>query len=258
MHQKQTLISNVKQESCTYKAEEKTLYGSLYAPDCPDNQKLAGLILFPSFRGKDAFAEEKARLLAQEGYIVLAADPYGEKEPASDDTEAMRRMMPLFLNRPLLQQRAKAAFDALCQIPHVDTARIGALGFCFGGLTALELLRLGISLKGIVSLHGAFSDRKGEAQAKIGVRSRNLAGRSALFLHGNDDPLVSEQDLMHLRKELTEAKVDWTLTIYGHTSHAFTNPAASSPKDGLVYNPSVAKRAWQATCDFFCDVLTTK
>lgn len=244
--------STVTQEECTYQAGSTTLYGTLHRPaNTSKDMKRPGLILFPAWRGKDAFAEEKAHLLAEQGYVVLAADPYGEKSPATDDKESERRMAPLFLNRPLLQSRAKAAFDTLCRQPFVDATKIGALGFCFGGLTVLELLRLGVPINGIISFHGVLSDRYGDKDAQIGVRNNELAGRCALFLHGNDDPLVSQEDLTALRQYLTDSKVEWTLTIYGRTSHAFMNPIAANPTAGLVYNPTVAKQAWRAALEFF-------
>lgn len=247
-------------EECIYKAGSTTLYGSLHRPSAKPGDakdKRPGLILFPAWMGRDAFAEEKACSLAEQGYVVLVADPYGEKLPAANEKQAGERMTPLFMNRPLLQERARAAFDTLIKQPQVNSEQIGALGFCFGGLLALELLYQGAPLKGIVSLHGVLTDHRGSKQVQIGIRSHQLSGKSALILHGNDDPLVSQEDLAALRKMLTDSGVEWTLNIYGHTSHAFTNPEAANPQAGLVYNPSVAKRAWRATLDFFNVLFTT-
>lgn len=243
-------------EALTYKANTLTLYGTLYYPT-GFKDPLPGLILFPTWMGRDAFSEEKGQELAKQGYVVLVADPYGETQPAENEKQAGERMTPLFMNRLSLQARARAAFDALLSKPQVHRDKIGALGFCFGGLMALELLYQGAPVKGIVSLHGVLTDHKGGKQVEIGVRHQNLSGKSALILHGNDDPLVSQEDLTALRKTLTDSQVEWTLTIYGHASHAFTNPKAANHQAGLVYNAHVATRAWHATLDFF-NVLFTK
>ena len=76
---------------------------------------------------------------------------------------------------------------------------------------------------------------------------------SLLALHGHEDPLVSEQDIRDFQKEFTEAKIDWQMNIYSHTSHAFTNPEAHDTKNGLIYQPRSSERAWWAMIHFFSE-----
>ena len=41
--------------------------------------------------------------------------------------------------------------------PNVDTSRIAAIGYCFGGTAALELGRTGAAVNAIVCFHGVSS-----------------------------------------------------------------------------------------------------
>ena len=129
----------------------------------------------------------------------------------------------------------------------IGRSALGAMGFCFGGLCALDLARSGADLKGVVSLHGILSAPKGMKHSKIKA--------SILVLHGHDDPLVPPERVFDFEKEMTQAQVDWQIHIYGHTMHAFTNPAASLPDKGLMFNPKVAKQALESTALFFNRVL---
>ena len=54
--------------------------------------------------------------------------------------------------------------------PAVDPARLAAIGYCFGGSSALQLARTGAALKAVVSFHGGLqTGPEGEA-ARIGRR----------------------------------------------------------------------------------------
>ena len=124
------------------------------------------------------------------------------------------------------------------------------MGFCFGGLTVIELLRSGVDLRGVVSFHGLLGDRIENFQAKMQPPASKLKG-SILILHGYEDPLVSPNDIDSIQKEFTQAEVDWQMNIYGQTSHAFTNPMAQQKKDGMFYNPLACARAMNSMHNFF-------
>ena len=169
------------------------------------------------------------------------------------EDSVLAHMMPLFLDRLLLQSRLKAAFQKLSEYPLVDAKRIGAIGFCFGGLCVLELLRSGVPVRGVVSFHGVLGNKMGDKQAKTVPIANHING-SALILHGHDDPLVSNEDISALTKELTQAKIDWQFMHYGHTSHAFSNPEANNAASGMLYNEAAARRSWLAMINFFNEI----
>lgn len=214
-----------------------------------------GILIAPAWNGLDAFAKQKAQALAKLGYVAMAVDLYGDGITANSNEEALALMAPLFLDRVLLQERIKSGYDALRKHPLVDPQQIGGIGFCFGGLTMIELFRSGVDLKGVVSFHAVLGNTLEDKHAKTVPISPNIKG-SILILHGYDDPLVSAEDLARIQKELADAKIDWQLHVYGNTSHAFTNPQASDQKAGLIYNPKADQRSWQLMNAFFSEIFT--
>lgn len=245
----------MEQETIAYTYQDATFYGHLvFDSESELSGRRPAILIAHAWRGQDNFAKEKAIELAKLGYVAMAADVYGEAKQVDTNEEASKMMMPLFFDRALLQGRIHAAFQILQKHPLVDKTKIGAIGFCFGGLTVIELLRSGADIRGAVSFHGLLGDCLGEIKAK---RAPFQAMKGALLiLQGHDDPMVSQEDIINLEKELTEVKVDWQLNIYSQTTHAFTNPEANDPKSGLVYNPKTASRAWRAMTNFFNELFT--
>ncbi len=231
-----------------------TFKGYLAKPLVTDPTKLQpGVLIAHTWRGLDEFIIKKADALAKLGIVAYAADLFGEGKVATTDEEAFSLIAPLFVDRLALQERMNAAFSVLKEQPQVAKDRIGAIGFCFGGLSAIELLRSGADVKAIVSFHGVLGNELGGHKAKL-APSKQMLG-SALILHGNDDPSVTDKDIAAIRAEFTKAKIDWQFHVYGNAMHAFTNPLANSPENGLLYNRSADHRSWIAMQNFFKEKL---
>lgn len=195
-----------------------------------------------AWRGQDDFARQKAQELAEKGYAGFAIDMYGEGT-CVDNVEAPKHMAPLFLDRPYLQKRIQAAATFVRTLDGVDATKLGAIGFCFGGLCIYELLRSGALLDVAITFHGVFATEREGQRAKTVPPAKEISGK-LLILHGNDDPMVSDADLLAVREEMTRAKVDWQLHTFGNTMHAFTNPAANNLEMGTVYDERSCKRAF--------------
>lgn len=242
----------MKTEEVSYTCGDVTFKGYIAWQES-GQRTIPGILIAHAWRGHDDFVRQKARNLAKLGYVAFAADVYGEGIQANTNEEAAALMMPLFLDRKLLLERIGCGLNELRKHPSVDPQKIGGIGFCFGGLTIIELYRSGAELSGAVSFHGVLGNTLGEKKAKTMPISSSIKG-SLLILHGHDDPLVSSQDLTDIQDELTRAKVDWQLHIYGQTMHAFTNPEAHEQKQGLVYNLKADHRSWQSMKMFFEEI----
>lgn len=153
-------------------------------------------------------------------------------------------------DRGLLAERILSAFHTLKKIEQVDTHQIGAIGFCFGGLCVLDLARSGAEVTGVVSFHGLLSPPQ--------MKSQHTIKAKVLALHGFDDPMVPPEQVLHFEQEMTKAKVDWQVHIYGSTKHAFTNPLAHDEQLGTVYNERADARSWQTMKNFFSEIFHTK
>lgn len=238
-----------------YKVDGIEFLGHLAYHDLPSNhqdKKKPGILIAHAWRGQESFFQELAERFANEGYVGFAADVYGEGKVVGND-QALAMMLPLFMDRLLLRKRIGAAFDYLTSLPFVDSHRIVAIGFCFGGLTVLELLRSGADVRGVVCFHGVFADRMGDKQATL-APNQPMKG-AFLALQGAKDPLVSQEDLLSLQKELTEANVNWEINIYGNAAHAFTNEKEHNIEGGMYYEPIAANRSFKALSSFLEEVL---
>jgi len=238
-------------EKISYLQGETKCIGFL-AYDDQVKPKRPAVLIVHAWRGQDDFARQKALELAGLGYVAFAVDLYGNGVSVTDD-EAAQYMVPLFLDRPLLQARIIAAYECLRKLSPVDPTKIGAIGFCFGGLTVFELLRSGAALKGVVCFHGVFASEREGIKAKTVPISPDARG-SLLILQGEQDPLVTPEDLQNVGKEMTKAGIDWQIHLYGNTMHAFTNPAANNPQTGAMYSAKAAKRAFRSMQNFFGEV----
>ncbi|MGL5741210.1 MAG: dienelactone hydrolase family protein [Legionella sp.] len=205
------------------------------------------VLVVHDWSGRNEFACDQAKLLSEMGYVGFAVDMYGQGRTGATVEEKQALMKPLVDDQNLLRQRVNAGLAAVCAMPDVDPKRVAIIGFCFGGMCALELARSGAELKGVVSFHGLLqkpgSLKSGTIKAKI------------LALHGYDDPMVQPDKVHEFCKEMTEAQVDWQMHMYGHVQHAFTNPHAYDTQLGTIYNAVAARRSWQAMTDFLREIL---
>lgn len=239
-------------ETVRYQSKGTECLGYLACSDSSPTKRPAVLIAH-AWRGQDEFARQKARDLADLGYVGFAADLYGHGKNAADNDEAAKLMRPLFLDRRLLLDRITAALNVLIDHPRVNADAIGAIGFCFGGLTVIELLRSGAPVSGVVSFHGMLGNTLGEHKAKTVADASTIRG-ALLILHGHKDPMTSKAEIESVQTEFTKAGIDWQMITYGLATHAFTNPMANEEKNGLLYHPQTAFRAWQAMINFFEEI----
>ncbi len=196
--------------------------------------------------GREEFVENKARQIAELGYVGFALDMYGERRRGATLEQGRALMKPLLEDRALLARRIQAALAAVRMLEQVEPHRIAAVGYCFGGLCVLDLARSGADIRGVASMHGLL---KSHELPKPRISAKILA------VHGHEDPLAPPEDVRRFEAEMTQAGADWQLHVYGGTQHAFTNPTAANPAAGLVYNPVAERRAWTTLVSFLDEVL---
>jgi len=209
-------------------------------------QKQPAVMICHAWSGRSKFETDKADQLAALGYVGIALDNYGKGIQGKNNEENSALMQPFLQDRLKLQKRLLAGLHAVRNIEQVDASRVAAIGFCFGGLCALDLARSGADLAGIVSFHGLFNAP--ENLPKNAIKAKVLA------LHGHDDPMVPPAKVLELEHELTNAGADWQIHVYGKTMHAFTNPAANAPEQGMLYKPVAADRAWTRMQNFLQEI----
>jgi dienelactone hydrolase len=206
-----------------------------------------GVVVFPEWWGIDGYAIGRGSQLAESGYVALVADMFGDGFTTRDAEEAARRASTTRTG-PLARARARAALEVLMEHPRVDSHRVAAVGFCFGGSVALELARDGAPLKGVVAFHAGLATTLPARERAVGAR--------VLVLHGADDPFVSADELANLPHEMTAAGAEWEVVVYGGAQHSFTRPdAARAQMEGVAYNELAARRSWHTAQAFLSDCM---
>ncbi|MBI3014864.1 MAG: dienelactone hydrolase family protein [Candidatus Tectomicrobia bacterium] len=238
----------IKTETVEYKQGETPLEGFL-AYDDSIQGKRPGIVVVPDWNGVADYSKKRAQMLAQLGYVALAADIYGKGIRPTASREAAQEAAKYMSNRPLYRARVQAALDLLRRNPRTDSGKLAAIGYCFGGAGALELARSGADLAGVVTFHGSLATPTPQD-------ARNIKGR-VLVLHGADDPFAPAKEVEAFQKEMSDAKVDWQVVLYSGTVHTFTNPAAGSDNSrGSAYNEKADRRSWIAMQQFFREIFT--
>ncbi|HXH03286.1 MAG TPA: dienelactone hydrolase family protein [Candidatus Competibacteraceae bacterium] len=211
--------------------------------------KRPGLLMVPNWLGINPANLEQAKLVAGTKYVVFVADMYGVGVRPQNSEQAMAAVKPLRENRALMRARinkALAVLKAQADSAPLDTARLGAFGFCFGGGVALELARSGTPVGGVVSFHGNL-DTPDPADA------RNIKSK-ILVLHGADDPSVPPAQVQAFEAEMKSVPgLDWQLVSFGGAVHSFTDPDANVPGRNQ-YHPVVARRAYRMMDEFFTEI----
>jgi len=208
-----------------------------------------GVLVVHEWWGHGPYARRRADQLAKLGYTAFAVDMYGKGVYAKDHEEAGKLAGAFFSDRGAMRRRALAGLEQLKKMPFVDLKHLGAIGYCFGGTTVLELARAGTELDGVASFHGNLATPTPTAEKPKA---------SILVLHGADDNFVNP-GLAGFHDEMRKAGADWQLISYGGAVHSFTVPeAGTDTAKGMAYNRDADKRSWEAMRAFFEEVFSDK
>lgn len=237
----------------SYKAEGTTLKGYI-AYDDAIKGKRPGVLVVHEWWGHNEYARKRARMFAKLGYTALAVDMYGNGKQAKHPDDAGKFATEVSKNMPMAKKRFDAAIKLLKKQKNVDSKKIAAFGYCFGGSIVLNMARMGENLKGVASFHGALGTNIKEKPGKIKARIVSFTG--------DDDPMIGADKVAAFKKEMDAAKANYRVVTYPGTKHSFTNPDAdelgkkfSLP---LAYNAAADKDSWQQATVFLREIFAGK
>jgi dienelactone hydrolase len=212
-----------------------------------------GLVMTPDWLGMNPDQVKLAGQIAGKDYVILVADVYGVDVRPKTPQDAGAASKSMYDHRSDLRARISAALTQLkaqAGKAPLDGKHYGAIGFCFGGATTLDLARSGAEVQGVVSFHGNLgTDDPGMAKhikAKV------------LVLQGADDKFESPEQIAGFQQEMRDANVDWQFLSYGGAVHCFAIPSAHGEVPGCKYDERTATRAFAQMHNFFNEVFETK
>lgn len=239
--------AGIKEEEMEYSHNGAKLTGFL-AYDDSQSGKRPGVLVVHEWWGHNDHARNRAKMLAEAGYTALALDMYGSGKLANHPKRAGEFMSAAFKNWPDSQGRYNKAMGVLKAHKTVDAARIGSVGFCFGGAVSIRMARGGADLKGVVAFHSALP-------MEPGIKKGSMKS-AVLVINGSEDGFLKPEAVAGFSKDMFEANVDFTYTNLKGVRHSFTNPQADEFSEkfnipALQYNKKADERAWSAMLQFF-------
>ncbi|MBC7531305.1 MAG: dienelactone hydrolase family protein [Oligoflexus sp.] len=240
-------MAAVNSKKIIYKKGPESFEGVLYTPDSVRG-KAPGILMVANWMGLTDETKAQAERFANLGYVVFTADIYGKgKNPKSMD-EAGKLAGKYKGDRKLFREHLVLGLDELKKQTNVDTSKLAAVGYCFGGTGVIELARTGADLKGVMSFHGGL-DSPTPADGK------NIKAHVIAF-HGADDPYNKPEDVAAFEKEMRDSKVDWQLVKFGNAVHSFTEKAAGTDNSkGAAYNEKADQRSFTDAEQFLKETL---
>lgn len=211
--------------------------------------KRPGVMVIHEWWGCNDYAKRRATMLAELGYVAIAVDMFGEGQLANNPKDASALASPFYEHPEMGIQRMTLALEKFKTVSQLDTSRIAAIGYCFGGGQVLNAARKGLNLKGVVSFHGSL---RGIAATKNSTRA------AILVCHGQNDEFVPEEDVLAFKQNLDSLHVAYQFKTYEGT-HAFTNPDATENGKKfylpIAYNAKSDKASWQDMKTFLSQCL---
>ncbi len=235
----------LKEENITYTGDNTTMHGYVVYDENKQGPRPAVLVVH-EWWGLNDYAKSRARQLAELGYVAMAIDMFGNGKTADNPDDAGKLAGPFYEDTKMAKTRFDAALEKIKTYPQTDTARIGAIGYCFGGAQVLNAAKLGDNLKGVVSFHGNLN---------VVPANKDLLKAEILVCHGAADPLVLQAEVDQFKKQMDSIGAKYEFKAYEGAVHAFTNPAATAAGEKfnipIKYDAAADSASWNDMKAFF-------
>lgn len=241
--------AEVKTQIIEYKVNGESFTGYLAYDDSVQGKR-PGVLVVHEWWGHNDYVRKRAEMLAELGYTAFALDMFGTGKLADHPDEAGKFVQMVTSNIDVAEARFTSAFNLLRNQPTVNPEEIAAIGYCFGGGTALHMARQGMDLEAVVSFHGSLAAKTpaedGEVEADL------------LIFTGAADPMVPAEQVEAFREEMTEANVAFRIYSYPGVKHGFTNPEATEFGERfnlpLAYDAAADADSWNKMREFLDEV----
>lgn len=223
-----------------------TSFDGVLVYDAANAAPRPGLLMVPNWYGVTDAAVEKAKTIAGDDYVVLLVDMYGRGVRPANPDEAGKAAGAVYADRAQMRERINTALATLRATEGAPLAKddIGAIGFCFGGATVIELARSGAELAGVASFHGSLGTSAPATAGDVKV--------PLLVMNGADDAFVSPVEIAGFEKEMRDAGADWQFVNFGGAVHCFAEPDEDgSVIPGCKYHEPSYRRSMAMMRGFF-------
>lgn len=226
-----------------YKHGTQECIGFLAWDDAQEGKR-PGVLVVHEWWGLNDYAKDRAKKLAELGYVAFCADIYGDGKTVDHPKDAGEMATKTRMNVDDWRKRAQKALATLKAQPQCDPDKLAAIGYCFGGSTCLQLAYTGADLKAVATFHAALPSAKPEEAKQIKPE--------IVICHGADDSFIKEETIKAFRSALDAAKVKYEFIAYPGAVHSFTVPDADKHNvAGLKYQKAADDASWKKMQELF-------
>ena len=238
----------VKGVEVTYASDSTNLKGYI-AYDENATGKHPGILIVHEWWGHNDYVRERANMLAELGYTALAVDMYGDGKQANHPDDAGKFARSVFTNLPQAKNRFNAAVDLLKAHESVDTEKLGAIGYCFGGSVVLTMANSGADLDAVAAFHSGVS---------LPVMPNDQLKARVLVCNGGADTFISSESVTTFTNAMDSIGAKYEYISYPGVLHSFTSKAADENAKKfnmqIAYNADADAKSWQSLQDMFKEV----
>lgn len=189
------------------------------------------LVVIHELYGLNDDMRDIARRFADQGYVALAVDLFGDRNRAVCMFRFMTGMLFNSLDHGSVRD-LKAALSFLVAQPGVDSLRVGAVGYCMGGSLSIAWSCIDDRLK-VIAPYYAMNPRPIEAVA-----------RACPVVGSYPAPDITARAGRMLDKQLDKYRVPHDIKFYPGAKHSFFNA-------GRNHNAEAARDSWGRVLAFF-------
>lgn len=236
----------VQTKTVSYKHGDLECKGFLAWDDAVQGKR-PGVLVVHEWWGLDEYARSRAQQLARLGYVAFACDMYGEGKTTEHPEDARKFATTVRMNVENWRKRAQVSLEVLKAQPQCDNGKLAAIGYCFGGSTALQLAYSGADLKAVATFHAALP-------APTADEAKSLKAR-ILVCHGGADTFIPEMAIKSFREPLDKAGAKYEFVAYPGVVHSFTVPGADARNlPGMKYDKQADEDSWKRMTKLFAEL----
>jgi len=238
--EKEVPVVKIKGEEVTYATDSTQLKGYI-AYNENATEKQPGILIVHEWWGHNDYVRERANMLAELGYTAFAVDMYGDGKQANHPEDAGKFSRSVITNLPEAKNRFHAAMSLLQVHGSVDSDKIAAIGYCFGGSVALTMANSGVDLDAVAAFHSG-------VQLPI-MPNEDLKAR-VLVCNGGADPFISEESVIAFKTAMDSVGASYEYISYPGVVHSFTSKAADANGEKfdlpLAYDADADAKSWNS------------
>ena len=207
------------------------------------------LLVIEEIFGVHEHIKDMCRRFAKLGYYAIAPELLsreGDVSKMSDINQILTQVIAKVPDAQVLSDLdATVAFAKTSG--HVDSTKLGIVGFCWGGRTVWLYANHNPQIKAAVAYYGLLNGMKSDIKPKDPIDIAGTIKVPVLGLYAGEDAFVKPEVIQQMRTELAKHESGSEIVVFPGVSHGFN--ADYRP----TYDKIAADYAWKLTREWLKD-----